>query len=123
MAGVVVEVKDFGGTVDSRLTFDVHIRQTVAQAFVRDYLKYKYFVSRDIFTLLRSSNVYVKPLAEHASHVWSPHSVNQVKLIEAVQQSSPKDLLVTPHRAKKIVYCVFCVHLKFRRVHFIAHNA
>ena len=46
---VVVEVRYLGVTVDSRLTFDVPIRQTVARAFVRDYHKHKYFVSHDIF--------------------------------------------------------------------------
>ena len=45
---VVDTVKDLGVAIDYRLTFDVHVRQSVARA----NLIHKCFVSRDIFTLM-----------------------------------------------------------------------
>jgi len=86
------EVKDLGVIVDSHLNFDTHIRQAVARAFVRSNLIHKCFVSRDIFTLLRAFKVYVLPIIEYASCVWSPYHVNLVKLIESVQRKFTKRL-------------------------------
>jgi hypothetical protein len=89
---VVDTVKDLGVTIDYRLTFDVHVRQIVARAFVRANLIHKCFVSRDIITLMRAFKVYVRPIIEYASCVWSPYRVNQVKQIESVQRKFTKRL-------------------------------
>ena len=62
---VVDTVKDLGVAIDYRLTFDVHVRQIVARA----NLIHKCFVSRDIFTLMRSFRTHVRPLIEYASCV------------------------------------------------------
>ena len=75
---VVDTVKDLGVAIDYRLTFDVHVRQIVARAFVRANLIHKCFVSRDIITLMRAFKVYVRPIIEYASCVWSPNRVNQL---------------------------------------------
>ena len=52
---VVDEVRDLGVIIDSCLTFDAHIHQTVVRAFVRANLIYKCFASRDIFTLISAT--------------------------------------------------------------------
>jgi len=82
---IVAEVQDLGVIVDSRLNFDTHIRQAVARAFVRSNLIHNCFVSRDAFTLLHACKIYILPIIEYASCVWSPYHVNLVKLIESVQ--------------------------------------
>ena len=55
---VVDEVKDLGVAINCRLTFDVHVHQIVAWAFVRANLIHNCFVSHDIFTLMRAVKVY-----------------------------------------------------------------
>jgi len=89
---VVDEVRDLGVIVDSRLKFDAHIHQTVVRAFVRSNLIHKCFVSRDIFTLIRAYKVYVRPIVEYATCVWSPYHVSKTKQIESVQRNFTKRL-------------------------------
>ena len=54
---VVDEVKDLGVVTDSRLAFHTHIKQLVVGAYVRANLIHKYFISRDVFTLMRAFKV------------------------------------------------------------------
>lgn len=89
---VVNTVKDLGVVIDSRLTFDAHIQQMVAKAFSRANLIHKCFMSRDTTTLLRAFVVYVRPLLEYASSVWSPYHVGQIRSIENVQRKFTKRL-------------------------------
>jgi len=55
-------------------TFHSHINKMVARAFIRSNLIHKCFVSRDVATLMRAFTVYVRPILEYASCVWSPIS-------------------------------------------------
>jgi hypothetical protein len=88
----VDKMKDLGVTVDSRLRFTMHINQIVARAFVRANLLYKCFTSRDTATLVHAFIVYVRPLLEYASCVWSPHHTTLIKQIESVQRKFTKRL-------------------------------
>ena len=63
----VREVRDLGVIVDS------HISYIVAKANSRASLIHKCFVSRNPEILLRAFKVYVRPLVEYATCVWSPH--------------------------------------------------
>ena len=89
---VVDKVRDLGVTVDSKLSFVSHVDQIAARAFIRASLIHKCFVSRDIATLTRAFIVYVRPLLEYASCVWSPHQVGRINQIEAVQRKFTKRL-------------------------------
>jgi hypothetical protein len=89
---VVDSVRDLGVIVDSKLTFVSHIDQVVARAFVRTNLILKCFISRDIKTLVRAFTVYVRPIVEYASCVWSPYHVCDVTRVESVQRSFTKRL-------------------------------
>ena len=88
----VDKMKDLGVIVDSRLRFTTHINQIVARAFVTVNLLYKCFTSRDTATLVRAFIVYVRPLLEYASCVWSPYHTTLVKKIESVQRKFTKRL-------------------------------
>jgi len=79
--------------VDSNLTFHSHIDKIAARTFIRSNLILKCFVSRDISTLMRAFTVYVRPIWEYASCVWSPYRMGQIKQIESVQRSFTKRLL------------------------------
>jgi len=84
---VVNEVRDLGVFVDSNLMFYYHIDKIVARAFIRSNLIFKCFVSRDVSTLMGVFTVYVRPILEYASCVWSPYQMGQIKQVESVQRS------------------------------------
>jgi len=81
---VVDEVKDLGVFANSNLTFHSHIDKIIARSFIRSNLIIKCFVSLDVSTLMRAFTVYVRPILEYASCVWSPYQMGQIKQIESV---------------------------------------
>jgi len=89
---VVNSCRDLGIIVDSNLTFNAHINQVVSRAFIRANLIHKCFMSRSVINLKRAFVVYVRPLLEYASCVWSPHHLGQIKQIESVQRRFTKRL-------------------------------
>ena len=92
MLPVVDRVKDLGVVMDSHLTFTHHIDQIVARAFIRANLINKCFVSSDSASLTRAFTVYVRPLLEYGSPVWSPHHSRKIIQIESVQRRLAKRL-------------------------------
>jgi len=92
MLPVVDRVKDLGVIIDSHLAFTHHIDYIVARAFTRANLIHKCFASRDTASLTRAFIVYVRPLLECASPVWSPHHVGKTIQIKIVQRRFYKRL-------------------------------
>jgi hypothetical protein len=86
------DVKDLGVLIDNKLAFTVHINHVIAEAFARAYLISKCFISKDISKLVQASNVYVRPLLEYASYVWSFHHASKITQIERVQRHFTKRL-------------------------------
>jgi len=82
----VQETKDLGVTVDPTLKFNVHINRVVNKPRSRAYLIRKCFVSHDPQLLLRAFTVYVRPLLEYASSVWSPCYNYAIDKLESVQR-------------------------------------
>jgi hypothetical protein len=78
--------------IDSKLSFTVHINHIVAKAFASANLISKCFISKDIFTLMHAFNVYVRPLLEYASCVWSSYHTLKIAQIERVQRRFTKKL-------------------------------
>ena len=85
-------VVDLGVTVDSELKFSEHIHNMVRKAMTRSYLLSKCFLSRDRTTLVKAFVVYVRPILEYCSSVWSPHLVQDIEAIERVQRRFTKRL-------------------------------
>ena len=75
---------------DSELKFGKHIGNIVARAHAN--LIHKCFLSRDAQTLMRAFIVYVRPLVEYGSCVWSPHFKSDIDRIESVQRRFTKRL-------------------------------
>jgi ribonuclease P/MRP protein subunit RPP40 len=92
IVSAVNSVRDLGVLVDNNLNFHEHITKIVSQAFVRANLIHKCFLSKDARTLTRAFNTYVRPLLEYASVSWSPHHINDIKLLESVQRKFTKRL-------------------------------
>ncbi len=78
--------RDLGVIVDSRLSFVEHINSIVAKAHLRASQILRCFLSRDPFILIKAFNVYVRPLVEYCSPVWSPTAIGSINKIESVQR-------------------------------------
>ena len=85
-------VRDLGVEVDPELKFSTHISHIVRKALTRSYLLRRCFVSRDTATLVRAFKVYVRPIVEYCSVVWSPHLIKDIAMLESVQRKFTKRL-------------------------------
>jgi len=85
-------VKDLGVTIDSKFSFIAHIRGMTARARQRSALIFRCFLSRDCANLIRAFRVYIRPLLEYSSTVWSPSTKYLIDDIEGVQRSFTKRL-------------------------------
>jgi len=116
-AHMVDEAKDLGVTLYQKLRFTTHINHIVARAFVRTNLLFTCFISRDTTTLVRAFIVYVRPLLEYASRVWSPCHVAAIRQIESGQRkftnklAGPKDLSYSERLVRSGIE-----RLEFRRI-------
>jgi len=76
---IVDTVKDLGVIMDSQLKFDVHVNNIVLRAQNIANLIHKCFGSKDPPTLMKAFLVYVRPVLEYASCVWSSQSVALIR--------------------------------------------
>ena len=83
-------VKDLGILVDNKLKMNTHIIDLVSRARQRSSLIYRCFLSRNTANLIRAFKIYVRPIVEYISPVWSPSQVYLINLIESVQRSFTK---------------------------------
>ena len=81
-----------GVTIDSKFSFIAHIRGMTARARQRSALIFRCFLSRDCANLIRAFRVYIRPLLEYSSTVWSPSTKYLIDDIEGVQRSFTKRL-------------------------------
>ena len=89
---VVPQTRDLGVTVCANLSPTVHVCDVVAKAHKRANLILRTFESKDISLLVRAYLVYVRPIVEYNSIVWSPYSVKDIQAIERVQRRFTKRL-------------------------------
>ena len=88
----VSSCRDLGVTVTSDLSPSVHIQDIVVKALQRSNAIHRCFLSRNVSLLTRAFLVYVRPLVEYNSVVWSPHLKQDINLIESVQRRFTKRL-------------------------------
>ena len=58
----------------------------------KDFLLCKSFITKDPLLLIRAYIIYVRPLLEYCSPVWSPHTKKEIDRIESVQRCFTKKL-------------------------------
>ena len=104
---VVESTRDLGVLVSCDLSPSLHVSDIVAKAHKRSAAIHRAFVSRNIHLLVRAFTVYVRPLLEHDSVIWSPFTVHDIEAVESVQRRFTKRLpglnsLSYPDRLKRI---------------------
>ena len=84
-------VTDLSIITDSSLKFNSHIDSIVAKTHLRASLIHR-LVSKHPALLTRAFKVYVRPLVEYASCVWSPYYGYAIDKFESVQRRFTKRL-------------------------------
>ena len=83
-------VKDLGIYVSTDLKFNVHIDKYVSRAHRMCGLIFKSFMCRDADFLVKMFKMFVRPLLEYCSTVWSPSGIQNIKKLETVQRRYTK---------------------------------
>ena len=68
------------------------LNNIITRASARANLIHKCFVSKEVSLLCRAFTVYVRPLLEYASCVWSHHLIKDIERLERVQRRFTKRL-------------------------------
>ena len=87
--GAPLAVENFApdlGVIDTDLKFNKHINDLVARAKQRAALIRRCSISRDVNNnLMLAFKIYVRPLFEYSSQIWSPHLAYLNEKVESVQ--------------------------------------
>jgi len=76
------------------------------------------FMSRDIHLLKREFLVYVRPIVEHNSVIWSPYTARDIDAVESVQRRFTKRLPTLSNMSyNDRLRCLNISSLEFRRLH------
>jgi hypothetical protein len=84
--------KDLGTTVDSKLNFSKHCQTVANRAASLNFRILKSFSYRDPKFLFSVFKIYVRPILERDSPVWSPRYVRDILTIERPQRRFTKRL-------------------------------
>ena len=88
----VDSVRSLGVTIDSSLNFNCHITELVAKAKRTSALICRCFNSRHVSSLVNAFKIYVRPMVEYATPIWSPYTVQYITIVEDVQRSFTRRL-------------------------------
>ena len=115
----VKQIRDLGVQVDSKLKFSTHIAKIVSTAKQRTSLLFRAFLTRDAKYLLMAYKSYILPLLEYCSPIWSPHSVDDILMLESAQRSFTKRIPGLEDMAYEARLKVLgLITLERRRLHF-----
>lgn len=81
------QARDLGVTLQYNLKPGLHCTDIAHKASIRANLIIKSFLSHDPFTIVRAFTVYVRPLLEYSTPVWSPFNKADINIIENVQRA------------------------------------
>ena len=86
----VNSVKDLGVEVDANLNFSSHCSAISKKASQRANMILRTFRSRDFKFLILVFKVFVRPMLEYATPIWSPHLIKSKIPLETVQRKFTK---------------------------------
>ena len=87
----VDSLKSLGVTLNS-LTFSDHINDIVTRAKRSASLIFRCFNSHHVPSLTNAFKIYVRPMVEYATPVWSPYTVQSITQVEDVQRAFTRRL-------------------------------
>jgi len=85
-------VRDLGVFVDMKLNFRTHVAKIVSKAHQRCNILLRCFTHTSVSLLLKAFLIYVRPILEYASVVWSPSCFSLITELEKVQRRFTKRL-------------------------------
>ena len=109
----VMEVCDIGITFSSDMKFSCHCNKIASKAMSRAYLILRCFTSNNPFVLMKAFSVYVRPIVEYCTQVWSPYLVKDIVIVEKVQKYFTRHVC----RRGGIIYTDYQSRLSYFRIH------
>ena len=82
--------RDLGVTMTSTLSMSRHVNDITTKAHQRANCILRSFVSGAVALLVRAFAVYVRPIVEYSSVIWSPQTKLEIETIEKVQRRFTK---------------------------------
>ena len=80
------DIRDIGITMSRNLKFSSHCTKLASQAYSKAFLILKCFTSCNVALLIRAFLIYVRPLLESCTPVWSPFLLKDIVIIEKIQK-------------------------------------
>ena len=115
----VNNVSDLGVNVDCKLNFCEHVANITRKAHARANLILRCFISGHRLSNINAFKIYVRPLLEYNSSVWSPTLKYLIELLENVQRRFTKRMFglynLTYHQR---LTCLGLESLELRRLRF-----
>ena len=90
-------VCDLGVDIDSSLKYDRHISRIVSKSYSRIGILFRGFATRNVEILKKAFTVYIRPVLEYASNIWSPCYAKYINSIENVQRHFTKRISSISH--------------------------
>jgi len=81
---VAESCRDLGITITENLSMSRYINEIAVKANERVNCILRSFVSGGVKLLVRAFTVYVRPVVEYNTVIWSPYLINEIELIEKV---------------------------------------
>ena len=108
-------VLDLGISFDDNLKFSSHIHGIIQRASQRANLIHRTFLSKNVASLVRSYKVYIRPLLEYNSVIWSPSQIGLINSLESVQRCFTK-------RLKDLHYTSYADRLSILKLQSLEHR-
>ena len=86
-------VKDLGVFTSNTMSSTFHCNELYKKASRICALIRKTFISRNVDLMLQAFRVYVLPILDYCSQVYSPHKLSDIRLLERIQRKFTKRIL------------------------------
>ena len=117
----VTVMRDLGIMISSDLKSETHIQLITKKAYARANQIFRSFTYSDFDTLLKAYIIYVRPMVETDTVVWSPHYVKDIEAVEKVQRYCTRRIyqkcgLVKPDYETRLAACGLDTLVKRRTI-------
>lgn len=80
------EVKDLGIIFDNKLDFRGHINSIISKSYAKIFHLFKYIRTKNLKIWCNAFKMYVRPILEYCTEIWSPYQKLLINKIEKVQK-------------------------------------